>query len=624
MPIISKIEARTWRGCVLYGAIFLALTLGGLTMVYPFVIMLSGSIRSELDEPELNLVPRFIFEDEVLYQKFLETKYNQNVQLRNRTHLRQDFSFRHAQAPEMSRERELADFARFLEERPPQRHWQSLGGIFGRRLVPGNLRQLRNRLAERYGNDLNAFSRDTGEVVPSWQAILMPMPDWPSHRYDAPANTLYDTYFAMQEEAPVAEKVFVSISGYFLESIVFPAYGQLDTADYNQAHAGPRLETFREFSVPRRVPGPDRPLLRKEWLEFVREEINPSFVLLKGVSPAAFHQFLAEIYGTIENLNRAWGSGFEDFTTIPLPAGEWLRGSFRTDYREFFLSQPPEEYVLTGPEFAWRDWLRATYGSVEELNEAWGTAHPSFAAIQPPLEQLEMAFVKENAFDLRLRYALRNYINVFDALFVRGRAFVNTLIFCTLAVGLSLLVNPLTAYALSRFKLPGSYKILLFVMATMAFPPMVTLIPTFIILQNLNMMNTFAALVLPTVANGYLIFLLKGFFDSLPEDLYHAAMIDGASELRIFSQITLALSKPILAVVALMAFNAAYTMFLYPLLVAPREDMWLLSVWLYQYRQISSMGGVFASVVVSAIPTLLIFIFCQNIIMRGIVVPVEK
>src|SRR5205814_7847206 len=127
----------------------------------------------------------------------------------------------------------------------------------------------------------------------------------------------------------------------------------------------------------------------------------------------------------------------------------------------------------------------------------------------------------------------------------------------------------LAAYAMARFRLHGTYNVLLILMATVAFPPMVTLIPSFILMRKLDLLNTFAALVLPFAANGYLIFLLKSFFDSLPRELYEAAAIDGASEFRIFWQITMSLSRPILAVIALEAFNAAYTMFLYPLIVCP-------------------------------------------------------
>ena len=91
-----------------------------------------------------------------------------------------------------------------------------------------------------------------------------------------------------------------------------------------------------------------------------------------------------------------------------------------------------------------------------------------------------------------------------------------------------------------------------------------------------------------------------------------------------FWHVTMALSKPILAVVALRAFTAAYSNFMFAFVVCQNEKMWTLMVWLYQLQQFSSQGVVFASLIIAAVPTLLIFILCQNVIIRGIVVPTEK
>ena len=168
---------------------------------------------------------------------------------------------------------------------------------------------------------------------------------------------------------------------------------------------------------------------------------------------------------------------------------------------------------------------------------------------------------------------------------------------------------------------------LLFLMLTMAFPPMVTQIPNFLMLREFNLLNTFWALILPGLANGYSIFLLKGFFDSLPRELYESAALDGAGEMRIFWQITMSLSKPILAVIALSAFTRAYSNFMLALLICQDQDMWTLMVWMYDLQTRSEPDGVgviFASLLIAAIPTFLIFAFCQKVIMRGIVVPVEK
>ncbi|MFA6717313.1 MAG: carbohydrate ABC transporter permease, partial [Victivallaceae bacterium] len=231
---------------------------------------------------------------------------------------------------------------------------------------------------------------------------------------------------------------------------------------------------------------------------------------------------------------------------------------------------------------------------------------------------------KQHTGALRWEYVKRNYISVIEYIVLHGRGILNTLIYCSLAVLSALIINPLAAYALSRYKPPSAYKILLFLMLTMAFPPMVTQIPVFLMLREFNLLNTFFALILPGIANGYSIFLLKGFFDSLPQELYESAELDGAGEFRIFWQITMSLSKPILAVIGLNAFTGAYANFMMALLICQDQKMWTLMPWLYQLQQNGSQGVIFASLVIAAIPTFLIFAFCQNIIMRGIVVPVEK
>jgi multiple sugar transport system permease protein len=140
----------------------------------------------------------------------------------------------------------------------------------------------------------------------------------------------------------------------------------------------------------------------------------------------------------------------------------------------------------------------------------------------------------------------------------------------------------------------------------------------------ISLLNTFAALVLPSVASGYSIFLLKGFFDSLPRELYEAADLDGASEWTKFWSFTMNLSKPILAVIALGAFTGAYSQFMMALIIIPDQNMWTIMIWIFQLQSQAHQAVVYASLVIGAIPTFLIFVFCQGIIMRGIVVPTEK
>lgn len=219
-----------------------------------------------------------------------------------------------------------------------------------------------------------------------------------------------------------------------------------------------------------------------------------------------------------------------------------------------------------------------------------------------------------------------NYRLVGQYLFIRGKAFVNTVLLVLFSVAASLFVNPLAAYALSRFHMRGTEKIILFLLSTMAFPAAVTAIPGFLLIRDLGLLNTLAALVLPTVASGMSIFILKGFFDALPRELYEAAAIDGAGEWTVFTKITLPMTTPILAVNALNHFVAAYNSWEWAFLVCQKESQWTIAVWMYQMSQ--EMAGqpwcVMAGFVLVSIPTALVFLLCQKVILRGIVLPSMK
>lgn len=597
MPLVSPIESRTLKGRAIHAGIILALLLITATTVYPFLVMISGSMRSEFDVVDLDLVPSFLVDEDTLYLKFLANKYDEDPQLANDALLRQGFSFKKFPLPDQQVDPAIiGEFERFLTSEHMPRHWVTLGGAFSLLDAPENLRKLQASVFDRYDGDLGALSADLGTVVEDWSMIRFSPPQWLNKGYlireDGPIES---AYFTLLEQRPAAELVPVSLSGHFLRTMVYSTYGQYSTSDYNAAHATP-LASFHDFRLSPRIPSEEEPTLRKAWKVFVREYLNPSFVVVDDLTTEEYRKFLHRI-----------GVSPDYVQTATPPDGRWLSGQDRA-YFERYLAQltDPERLRLVGPEFTW-------------ANE-----NPDAPALTNVLAVTERQHVADHAGIIRWSYVTRNYINVWRELTVQGRVLLNTAVFCGLAIVLALLVNPLAAYAMSRFKLKATYKVLLFLIATMAFPPMVTMIPQFVMLRNLGLLNTFIALVLPLIVNGYMIFLLKGFFDALPQELYEAATIDGAGEWRMFFQITMALSKPILAILALGTFTGAYTMFLYPLLVAPDQDMWLMSVWLFQFQQRSTSAAVFASVVIASVPTMLIFLFTQRMIMRGIVIPTEK
>jgi len=256
--------------------------------------------------------------------------------------------------------------------------------------------------------------------------------------------------------------------------------------------------------------------------------------------------------------------------------------------------------------------------TVEDRWRATGATGPL------PIAALDARILAADAPSLRSEFAGRNYSYVLDYVLINGRAILNTALFCFLAMATQLIVNPLAAYALSRYPIRQSGQILIFLLATMAFPAEVAMIPSFLLLKDLGLLNTFAALVLPTAASGYMIFLLKGFFDSLPQELYEAAQMDGAKEATMMTRIALPLSKPVLGYLALIAFMGAYGAFIYAFLIAQDQQMWTLMVWVYQLQNMAPKSVMMAALTVAAVPTLLVFLCAQRVIIRGIVLPGER
>lgn len=287
--------------------------------------------------------------------------------------------------------------------------------------------------------------------------------------------------------------------------------------------------------------------------------------------------------------------------------------------QEFRAKALPARYRTVTAEGIWAsrsqqpaDWMRAT---------AQGRAK----GYEPmPIEASEAAFVAAEAGPIQREFTTRNYRYVLDYMVLNGRALLNTAIFCLLVILAQLTVNPLAAYALSRFPIRHSGKILIFLLATMAFPAEVAMIPSFLLLKDAGLLNTFAALVLPTAASGYMIFLLKGFFDSLPQELFEAGQMDGAKETTMMLRIAFPLSKPVLGYLALLAFMGAYSAFLYAFLVAQDQRMWTVMVFIYQLQSTAPKAVMMAALALAALPTLAVFLLAQRVILRGIVLPGER
>jgi len=375
----------------------------------------------------------------------------------------------------------------------------------------------------------------------------------------------------------------------------------------------------------------------RDWLQFI-SSLNPEDTGLSRNVINHYRNFIISQFTSAGRIDyKALSLAFKQDISSPyeipfyssFPTSPEVSSTVKDLYQKFILN--PENaagrtiQVNPGHTRKWIKFLKNKYrNDITSLNRSWSMIYSDWNRISPPFAEYEWFTALDNRGTLIKEYLTRNYLMVFDTILTNGFAARNTLIYCVLAVLASLLVNPLCAYGLSRFKMAPAYKILLFLMLPMAFPAMVLGIPRFLLIKNLGLLNTFAALILPAMANGYMIFLLKGFFDSLPRELFESAELDGASEWTIFWHIAMGLSTPILSVLALNTFTAAYGNFMMAFLLCQDKSMWTMMVYLYQLQQHSSQAVGFAALIIAAIPTLLVFIFCQNIIIKGIVVPSEK
>ena len=667
MPVISRIGQKDWRVRCVILSIYTVLLIGAVSMIYPLMLMVSGSVKSRTDFYQITPIPRYFFDDDVLWAKYLESKYRDIFEA-EKVLFEPVGNWRQIRPPviDLKQQERAQRFVAFRAQTDWSLDWYRSGHMG----LGHNERKCLKVLQARH-EDIVAYSDAVGVRYKSWSQIDMPQTPLEARYYLFPQGVIYLLLDEVKQTMPVADRFVVNLDGVFWNSYLMPRWGTIQK--YNEVH-GTDHGNYQQVLLSRTPPESGQ--ARDDWEDFVRNELNLAYVRIDPSFEPAFRAVLEDQYeGDIGQLNRHWHSSFATFDRIPLM--KRIRGTPRVylDYARFVTDEklcPLEALSIYG----------IRQGFEQFLAETEGVALSRVELAPLPIVAVDRLDFEQQTGALRWEFVKRNYIKVFDYILLHGNGVRNTIIYCGLMILVTLSINPLAAYALSRYKPPSTYKMLLFCMLTMAFPAEVTMIPAFLLLKRfplvglavaagagllagwllgrlrlglgdaargilggtvgiavgfyvmprlfgesiayVSLLNSFWALILPAAANGFSIFLLKGFFDSLPRELYEAAEIDGAGEWTKFWTITMSLSKPILAVLALSAFTAAYSEFMMALVIIPDPEMWTLMVWLFQLQSIAEPYVVNASIVIAAIPTLLIFMFCQNIIMRGIVVPVEK
>lgn len=422
----------------------------------------------------------------------------------------------------------------------------------------------------------------------------------------------------------------------FLESeevaqlLKLPPGGKFNVKRYNRM-AGTTYDNL--YRTPFPIPASFKKEIRALWTKFQMERypLRLQSLIKTPDLNAKLQAFIKNNLKHLNVANKLLGNNFSsweqiEFKTLSLSGSGNDARNRRNIFKNFMKSQPLSGREFSSSESAYQKYLLNKYGSLAAINKQYGWDLKYIEEAFPPFMDAYTVTFAENQYNLSFRPLLSNYNTVIDYLLFNGRAIFVTILLVALTIAFTLTINPLAAYALSRFNLRGQDKILIFMLATMAFPAMVSAIPAYLLMRDLGLLNTFWALVLPTAANGMAIFILKGFFDSLPMELFEAATIDGASEMQIFRIVAMPLVKPILAINCLNAFIAAYNGWQWALIICQDKKMWTIAVWLYQASSWwkNDPWIVSAGFVVASIPTMLVFISCQKIILRGIIIPSMK
>ncbi|MBI3921984.1 MAG: ABC transporter permease subunit [Armatimonadetes bacterium] len=632
MPHISVVGRKSLKVRAFILMLYLLLSLGAVTMVLPFMLMLSTSFTSNVDSQDFGLYPRYWSEDIWLYRKFVESEYNEDTKLYSRAVGTDLSDFRDLSVPKgikampKGMSRQVQEYDEFKAVLPinytltahaysVSRNKTSLEGAF----------LYRDYLRKEFGDDIQKANEAYGESRDYFD-MQMPLESWYMRAFEPAKTQKFDDQWAFKRTLPPRFLIPAPIESTYREYV--KSIHNADLKKVAEAYKAP-IKSLNDIPVPDSLPS--RPGVAKDWEGYMRKECPFQFLVVSSQAQPAFQGFLEKKYhGDLSRFNENYfdqdrSRYYSSWSQIPLPKSPPAEGFPRSDYADFIqLSVSAQWLRLQTPSTLYRDYLLKKYGTVEALNAAYQTSYKKPEGIALPVAESDWYHLAKNKSMIRRQFMTRNYRDVMDYIVFHGRALFNTLVLVFGTILITLTINPMAAYALSRFKLPQTYKILLFCLATMAFPAEVSAIQSFLLLKGFHLLNTYWALFLPGAANGFSIFLLKGFFDGLPQELYEAAEMDGANELTMYTKICFAMSKPVLAVIALGAFGGAYGSFMWALLVCQDKNMWTLMVWLQQMSGWAPMSMVYAALVLAAIPTLLVFIFCQNIIMRGVILPMEK
>ena len=246
------------------------------------------------------------------------------------------------------------------------------------------------------------------------------------------------------------------------------------------------------------------------------------------------------------------------------------------------------------------------------------------ASLLPLLWMLSVSFMPTGAASvlppplLPAEPTLANYRELFERAGLLGNL-VNSLILAAAVTIMSLLFNTLAGYAFAKLRFAGRDRLFRLLIAALVIPAQVAMMPLFLLLKEMHLINTYGGVVVPAMAGIFGIFLVRQYTLGIPDELIEAARVDGAGELRIFVQIILPLLRPVLVSLAVFSFLGSWNDFMWPLIVLTDDDLHTLPVALagLSREHVQDYELMMAGSVVTVLPVLLLFLALQRHYIRG-------
>lgn len=228
----------------------------------------------------------------------------------------------------------------------------------------------------------------------------------------------------------------------------------------------------------------------------------------------------------------------------------------------------------------------------------------------------ELCYLKGFSFT---NFTLSNYAEMFQRMPIL-QYLLNSVLYIAIIVFVGLVVNSMAGYALAKIKFPGRNIIMSLIIAFYIVPFESVLLPEYLINSHLHMLNSYASLAVPFIADCFSIFLFRQFFLDIPNALIEAAYIDGASTTRIFTSIVVPNSKPVYATAAVLVIVGHWGDFLWPLMAVTNQNLWTVQMGIAAFFTDPPIkyGPIMAALTISSIPMIVVFMFLQKYYVQGI------